>query len=69
MKIDGNNYILMTDWEKHHSWPSLNGIRNIRAIADKGDKQGAISFFKKIGGRIFIDENAFLAWASRQVRD
>ena len=56
-------YIPVPNWEKHHEWPRLGGLRNL--IFNK-DKNGFDKFVKKVGKRVLIDECAFFEWVAKQ---
>jgi hypothetical protein len=51
-----NRLITIPDWNKFHSWPSVNGLRYMVA---KKDTNGFKSAFKHVGKRVLIDEKAF----------
>lgn len=48
-------------WNEVHQWPSLAAMRGI--VFNK-DYNGAKSFVRKIGRRVYIDEKRFLEWAN-----
>lgn len=54
-------YIPVPDWNKHHVWPSVAGLRNL--IFNR-DKNGFSKVIKKVGKRVLIDEAAFSAWVA-----
>lgn len=58
-------YIPVPNWEKHHEWPRLGGLRNLIFNRHKNgfDKFEVV---KKIGKRVLIDENAFFKWVANQ---
>ena len=56
-------YIPVPNWEKHHEWPRIGGLRNL--IFNK-DKNGFHKVVKKVGKRVLIDEAAFFEWVANQ---
>jgi len=46
----------VTDWNKHHPWPPVGGLRHIIFNADKNGFGPAI---KRVGRRVLIDEKRF----------
>ncbi|MBJ15810.1 MAG: hypothetical protein CMF38_04150 [Legionellaceae bacterium] len=58
-------YIPVPNWEKHHDWPRIGGLRNLIFNRDKNgfDKFGVV---KKVGKRVLIDEAAFFEWVANQ---
>ena len=56
-------YIPVPNWEKHHEWPRIGGLRNL--IFNK-DKNGFDKVVKKVGKRVLIDESAFFDWVAKQ---
>jgi len=63
--ISHTRYIPVPNWEKHHEWPSIAGLRY---LIFKRHKNGFDQFgvVKKIGKRVLIDEAAFFEWMSNQ---
>ena len=62
-EIQHTRYIPVPNWEKHHEWPRLGGLRNL--IFNK-DKNGFDKVVKKVGKRVLIDEMAFFEWVANQ---
>ncbi|HEX4045095.1 MAG TPA: hypothetical protein VHZ76_05455 [Gammaproteobacteria bacterium] len=58
-------YIPVPNWEKHHEWPRLGGLRNLIFNRHKNgfDQFGVV---KKVGKRVLIDEAAFFQWVANQ---
>lgn len=56
-------YIPVPNWEKHHEWPRIGGLRNL--IFNR-HKNGFDKVIKKVGKRVLIDEAAFFAWVNEQ---
>jgi hypothetical protein len=52
--------IPLTSWSLYHPWPTRAGLRHLVANAKKKRFE---KVFVKAGGRILIDESAFLTWA------
>ncbi|HBD7468634.1 TPA: hypothetical protein ACUTUG_000732 [Legionella pneumophila] len=62
-QIKNTRYIPVPNWEKHHEWPRIGGLRNL--IFNK-DKNGFDKVVKKVGKRVLIDEAAFFEWVANQ---
>lgn len=60
-----NGLIPLPNWSKVHEWPSLAAMRNI--FFNK-NYNGAKSFVRKIGRRVYIDEKSFFEWARSNPR-
>lgn len=52
-----------TDWDKHHSWPPIGGLRHL-IFNEKSNGFNMVT--RRIGRRVLIDENAFFAWVEKQ---
>ena len=65
LSVNKTRYIPVTNWEKHHEWPRLGGLRNLifNRHTNGFDKHGVV---KKIGKRVLIDEAAFFAWVASE---
>jgi hypothetical protein len=61
--IPATRYIPVPNWEKHHEWPRLGGLRSL--IFNK-HKNGFDKVIKKVGKRVLIDERAFFSWVEEQ---
>jgi len=48
-------------WNEFHIWPPYGGMQHIRFHKEKN---GFSKAFKKIGGRVLVDEAAFFECAS-----
>jgi hypothetical protein len=55
--------IPLTEWNKHHSWPPIGGLRHL-VFYEKTN--GFDSVIKRAGRRILIDEDAFFRWIDNQ---
>lgn len=58
-------YIPVPQWEKHHTWPPIGGLRNL--IFNR-HKNGFDKVVKKVGKRVLINEAAFFEWVEGQGR-
>jgi hypothetical protein len=54
-------YITVPDWNKHHDWPKLGGLRSLIFYKDTN---GFHKVVKKVGKRVLIDEAAFFDWVA-----
>lgn len=59
MELKTTRYITVTDWNKHHDWPPIGGLRNLIFFKETN---GFAKCVKKIGRRVLIDESAFFEW-------
>lgn len=55
--------IPVPDWNKHHSWPPIGGLRHL-IFHEKSN--GFASAFKRVGRRVLIDETEFFACVEAQ---
>lgn len=53
--------IPVTEWNAHHSWPPIGGLRHLIFHADAN---GFNQVIRRVGRRVLIDEAAFFAWAN-----
>lgn len=51
-----------SDWNKHHQWPPIGGLRHL--IFNAG-KNGFDAVIRRVGRRVLIDEAAFFTWIDR----
>lgn len=63
LDIPNTRYIPVPNWNKHHEWPPIGGLRNL--IFNK-EKNGFAKVVKKVGKRVLIDEAAFFEWVANQ---
>ena len=63
LEVPRTRYIPVPNWEYHHEWPRISGLRNL--IFNK-DKNGFSKVVKKVGKRVLIDEAAFFEWVANQ---
>lgn len=52
-----------TQWNEHHQWPPLGGLRHLIFNAESN---GFKKVIKRCGRRVLIDEAAFFAWMEEQ---
>lgn len=55
--------IPVTDWNVHHPWPPLGGLRHLIFFAKDNGFERVI---RRVGRRVLIDENAFFEWIDAQ---
>lgn len=48
-----------SDWNKHHAWPPIGGLRHLIFHAASN---GFDQVIRRVGRRVLIDEAAFFAW-------
>lgn len=56
-------FIPATDWDKHHPWPPIGGLRHLIFNAETN---GFNRVIRRIGRRVLIDEAAFFIWVDTQ---
>lgn len=54
-----DRFIELTKWNAYHDWPTVKGLRRMREFQEEKNCQ---SVFKKVNGRVLVDENAFFEW-------
>jgi hypothetical protein len=52
-----------TQWNEHHQWPPLGGLRHLIFNAESN---GFKKVIKRCGRRVLIDEAAFFQWMEEQ---
>ena len=55
-------YIPVAKFDEYHPWPTPGAIRNRIIAAKRGTDPDFLKCIKKVGGRVLVDEQAFLAW-------
>lgn len=55
--------IPVTQWNEHHPWPPLGGLRHLIFFADTN---GFNKVIRRCGRRVLLDEAAFFAWVEEQ---
>ncbi len=58
-KATENNIILVTEWNDHHTWPPLGGLRH---LINYEKTNGFHYCVIRAAGRVFIDEKRFFEW-------
>lgn len=53
--------IPLSQWNKHHDWPPVGGLRHLAFYMPPG----AETFVIRAAGRVLIDEEAFFAWVKQ----
>ena len=53
--------IPVTEWNKHHLWPPIGGLRH---LIFHGAKNGFDQVLRRVGRRVLIDEDAFFKWVA-----
>lgn len=61
-----SRYIPVPDWDKHHPWPPLGGLRHLIFNAKSN---GFDTVVRRVGRRVLIDEQAFFDWVRAQQGD
>jgi hypothetical protein len=51
--------ILVTEWNRHHQWPSIAGLRY---LIFNSKENGFAKVIKRMGRTCLIDETAFFQW-------
>lgn len=51
--------IPVPDWNKHHDWPPVGGLRHLIFHAERN---GFSRVIRRVGRRVLIDEAEFFAW-------
>jgi hypothetical protein len=62
-KQPSSRLIPVPDWNKHHAWPPLGGLRH---LIFNEHTNGFASAFKRVGRRVLIDEAEFFRCIERQ---
>ena len=52
-------YIPVEQWNEYHPWPPVGGLRH---LVSKHEVKKFTPCFKRIAGRVLIDERAFIKW-------
>lgn len=58
-----NRLIPVTQWNDHHAWPPIGGLRPLIFHADKN---GFDAVIRRFGRRVLIDEHEFFRWVEQQ---
>ncbi|MEI7997608.1 MAG: hypothetical protein WCH01_22195 [Methylococcaceae bacterium] len=62
MNTEQNHLIPVSEWNQHHSWPPIGGMRHLIFNAKTN---GFDSAFKRVGRRVLVDEAEFFAIIAR----
>ena len=63
MNTDIKKLIPVTEWNVHHSWPPVGGLRHLIFHAERN---GFNMCVRRVGRRVLIDEAAFFGWVEAQ---
>lgn len=56
-------YIPVTEWNLHHSWPPIGGLRHLIFYSSTNGFEKA---FRRVGRRVLVDESQFLHCVAQQ---
>jgi hypothetical protein len=56
-------YIPLTQWNKHHPWPTTGSLR---WLVFNAKTNGFDRVIKRVQHRVLVDEAAFFAWVESQ---
>lgn len=59
MQDSRRRLIPANQWNEHHEWPPIGGMRHLIFNAESNGFNTAI---RRVGRRVLIDEAAFFAW-------
>ena len=59
-------YIPVARFAEYHPWPTPQAIRNRVHAAKRGTDPDFLNCIKWVGGRVLVDEQAFLRWLENQ---
>lgn len=57
----GSKLLTVTQWNAHHAWPPIGGLRHLIFFAETN---GFSKVIRRVGRRVLIDEAAFYAWVN-----
>ena len=55
--------IPLTEWNKHHEWPPLGGLRHLVFFAKDN---GFHKVIRRVGRRVLLDEQSFFEWVEER---
>ncbi len=61
-----NRLIPVPQWNDYHPWPPIGGLRHL-IFHEKTN--GFKSAFKRVGGRVLVDESEFFVCVERQNKE
>ena len=56
---EATRLIPVTQWNEHHPWPPVGGLRHLIFNAEKN---GFAAVIRRCGRRVLVDEAAFFDW-------
>ncbi len=59
-------YIPVAQFDQYHPWPTPQSIHNRIHAAKRGTDADFLKCIKWAGGRVLVDEKAFLSWLKAQ---
>lgn len=62
-EIKSQKLIPVTKWNDFHPWPPIGGLRH---LIFNENTNGFKPAFKRVGGRVLVDESEFFACVERQ---
>ncbi|MEC4747223.1 hypothetical protein [Methylomicrobium sp. Wu6] len=65
-KQPSSRLIPVPEWNNHHSWPPIGGLRHLIFNAETN---GFATAFKRVGRRVLIDEAEFFNCIAKQNGD
>jgi len=65
-QIPGSRYIPVAIFDRYYPWPTPQSIRNRLFAAKRGTDPDFMKCIKRVGGRVLVDEKAFLSWLKAQ---
>lgn len=66
---DPTRYIPVSKFDEYHPWPTPQSIRNRIFAARRGADTDFLNCIKHVGGRVLVDERAFLEWLESAASD
>lgn len=63
MQSHATRLIPVPEWNSHHPWPPIGGLRYLIFNAEAN---GFDQVVRRVGRRVLIDEAAFFAWVEKQ---
>ena len=65
-QIPGTRYIPVAKFDQYYPWPTTQSMRNRFYAAKRGTDPDFLRCIKRVGGRVLVDEEAFLSWLKDQ---
>lgn len=60
---ESSKFIPVTEWNEHHAWPPIGGLRHLIFYAEEN---GFNKCIRRVGRRVLISEADFFAWVDAQ---